>query len=115
MKSVVVTGDFNTAYAEIDIARPKENVNHSGFMPEERAGLGEFFEAGLVDSFRRLHPDTVQYTWWDQVTRARERGVGWRLDYFMVSPDLAERIRSAEIHDQVMGSDHCPISLELDL
>ena len=110
-RPVVVTGDFNTAYAEIDLARPKENVNHSGFMPEERAGLGEFFEAGLVDTFRHLHPDTVKYSWWDMVTRARERNVGWRLDYFMVSPDLKDRIFAADIHDEVLGSDHCPVSL----
>ena len=112
-RPVVVTGDFNTAYAEIDLARPKENVAHSGFMPEERLGLGEFFQAGLVDSFRRLHPDTVKYTWWDQVTRARERNVGWRLDYFMVSADLQEHILAADIHDDLPGSDHCPISLVL--
>jgi exodeoxyribonuclease-3 len=112
-RSVVVTGDFNTAYAEIDLARPKENVAHSGFMSEERLGLGEFFQAGLVDSFRHLHPDTVKYTWWDQVTRARERNVGWRLDYFMVSPDLKDRIVAADIHEEVMGSDHCPVSLVL--
>ena len=112
---VVATGDFNTAYAEIDLARPRENVNHSGFMPEERAGLGEFFEIGLIDTFRYLHPDTVKYSWWDQVTRARERNVGWRLDYFMVSPDLKDRIVAADIHDEVMGSDHCPISLVVSL
>ena len=112
---VVVTGDFNTAYAEIDLARPRENVEHSGFMPEERAGLGEFFQAGLIDSFRHLHPDTVKYSWWDMPTRARERNVGWRLDYFMVSPDLQERIAAADIHDEVPGSDHCPVSLTLSL
>jgi exodeoxyribonuclease-3 len=112
---VVATGDFNTAYAEIDLARPRENVNHSGFMPEERLGLGEFFEMGLIDTFRYLHPDTVKYSWWDQVTRARERNVGWRLDYFMVSPDLKDRIVTADIHEEVMGSDHCPISLVLSV
>jgi len=114
-RPVVVTGDFNTAYAEIDIARPKENVNHSGFMLEERVGLGEFFEAGLIDTFRYLHPDTVKYSWWDMVTRARERNVGWRLDYFMVSPDLKDRILAADIHEEVIGSDHCPVSLSLSL
>jgi exodeoxyribonuclease III len=114
-RPVVVTGDFNTAYAEIDLARPRENVNHSGFMPEERVGLGEFFQAGLIDTFRFLHPDTVKYSWWDMVTRARERNVGWRLDYFMVSPDLKDRISSADIHDAVLGSDHCPISLVLSV
>lgn len=114
-RSVVATGDFNTAYAEIDLARPKENVKTSGFMPEEREGIGEFFSAGLVDTFRHLHPDMVKYSWWDQVTRARERNVGWRLDYFMVSPDLKDRILAADIHDEVMGSDHCPVSLVLDV
>jgi len=112
---VVITGDFNTAYAEIDLARPRENVTHSGFMPEERAGLGEFFEAGLIDTFRHLHPDTVKYSWWDMVTRARERNVGWRLDYFLVSPDLKDRIIAADIHEDVFGSDHCPVSLVLSL
>ena len=114
-RAVVTTGDFNTAYAEIDLARPKENVNHSGFMPEERLGLGEFFEAGLIDTFRHLHPDTVKYSWWDMVTRARERNVGWRLDYFMVSPNLKDHIVAAEIHEDVFGSDHCPVSLVLSL
>jgi exodeoxyribonuclease-3 len=110
-RQVIVSGDFNTAYAEIDLARPKENVAHSGFMPEERAGLGEFFQMGLIDTFRHLHPDTIKYSWWDMVTRARERNVGWRLDYFMVSPGLKDRILAADIHDEVMGSDHCPVSL----
>jgi exodeoxyribonuclease-3 len=112
-RAIVVTGDFNTAYAEIDIARPKGNEQHSGFMPEERVALGEFFDAGLVDTFRHLHPDTVKYTWWDMVSRARDRNVGWRLDYFMVSADLRDRIVSADIHNEVMGSDHCPVSLVL--
>ena len=114
-RPVIVTGDFNTAFAEIDLARPKENVTHSGFMPEEREGLGGFFTAGFVDTFRSLHPDTVKYSWWDQVTRARERNVGWRLDYFMVTPDLKDKVAAADIHDEVMGSDHCPVSLVLDL
>jgi len=114
-RPVVVTGDFNTAYAEIDLARPKENVKHSGFMPEERVELGKLFEAGLIDTFRHLHPTTVKYTWWDMVTRARERNVGWRLDYFMVSTNLKDRIAAADIHDDVPGSDHCPVSLRLAL
>ena len=114
-RSVVVTGDVNTAYAEIDLARPKENVKKSGFMPEERVALGEFFAAGLIDTFRALHPTEVKYTWWDTVTRARERNVGWRIDYFFVSPDLKDRIVAADIHADVLGSDHCPISLTLDL
>jgi len=114
-RSVVVCGDFNTAHAEIDLARPKENVKTSGFMPAERAALDEYFAAGFVDTFRFLHPEAVKYTWWDQVSRARERNVGWRLDYFMVSPDLKDKIISAEIHDDVLGSDHCPVSLVIDV
>ena len=114
-KSVIATGDVNTSYAEIDIARPKENGNKSGFMPIEREAMGEFFAAGLIDTFRLLHPADVKYTWWDQVTRARDRNIGWRLDYFFVSPDLKDKIVSAEIHDDIMGSDHCPISLTLEL
>ncbi len=114
-KPLVVTGDFNTAYAEIDLARPKENAKTSGFMPEERLALGEYYAAGLVDTYRHLYPDKVKYSWWDMVTRARERNVGWRLDYFMVSGDLKDRIRAADIHDDVLGSDHCPVSLVLDL
>lgn len=114
-RSVVMVGDVNTAYAEIDLARPKENTKQSGFMPEERAGLGEFFQAGLIDTFRHLHPTAVKYTWWDMVSRARERNVGWRLDYVLVSPDLKDRIVSAEIHDEVPGSDHCPVSVVLKI
>lgn len=114
-RPVVATGDFNTAYAEIDIARPKENAKKSGFMPIEREALGKYFSAGLVDTFRYKNPEMVKYTWWDQLTRARERNVGWRLDYFMVTADLKDKIVAAEIHDEVPGSDHCPISLILDV
>ena len=114
-RPVVVPGDFNTAYAEIDLARPKENARTSGFMPEERAGLGEFYASGLVDTFRHVHPETVKYSWWDVRTRARERNLGWRLDYFMVSSDLIDKVVAAEIHDDVVGSDHCPVGLVLDL
>lgn len=111
--SVIATGDVNTAYAEIDIARPKENAKKSGFMPEEREALGEFFKAGLIDTFRLLHPEQVKYSWWDQKTLARERGVGWRLDYFFVTPELKNKIKAADIDDTVLGSDHAPILLEL--
>ena len=114
-RPVVLCGDVNTAYAEIDLARPKENGKTSGFLPEERTALGEFFQAGLVDTFRQRHPQAVKYTWWDMVSRARERNVGWRLDYFMVSPDLADKVAAAEVHDDILGSDHCPISLTLDV
>jgi exodeoxyribonuclease-3 len=114
-RSIVVAGDVNTAYAEIDLARPRENRTTSGFLPEEREALGEFFTLGLVDTFRALHPTTVKYSWWDMVTRARERNVGWRLDYFLVSPDLRDRIIEADICTDIPGSDHCPVTLTLDL
>ena len=114
-RPVIACGDVNTSYAEIDLARPKENAKTSGFLPEERVALGEFFTTGLTDTFRHLHPDSVKYTWWDQVSRARERNVGWRLDYFFVTPDLLPRVVAAEVHDDVPGSDHCPISLTIDL
>lgn len=114
-KSVVVTGDVNTAFAEMDLARPRENQKTSGFMPEERAGLKEFFDAGLVDTFRALRPSEVKYSWWNQVMRGREKNIGWRIDYFLVSQDLLPRVVEADIHTDVMGSDHCPVSLTLSI
>jgi exodeoxyribonuclease-3 len=112
---VVVAGDVNTAYAEIDLARPRENRQTSGFLPEERAALGEFFAAGLVDSFRHVRPAEVKYSWWSQVTFARERNIGWRLDYVLVSSNVLPHIVDADIHPDVLGSDHCPVSLTLEL
>jgi len=110
---VVVAGDVNTAYAEIDLARPRENVRTSGFMPQEREAMGLFFQAGLVDTFRHLKPTDAKYSWWDQRTGARARGIGWRLDYIFVSPDLLPYVVDAEIHSEVLGSDHAPVSLTL--
>jgi exodeoxyribonuclease III len=112
---VVVAGDVNTAYAEIDLARPRENRMTSGFLPEERAALGEFFAAGLVDTFRHVRPAEAKYSWWSQVTNARARNIGWRLDYFFVSANLAPYVVDADIHVDVFGSDHCPVSLTLAL
>ena len=114
-ESVIVAGDVNTAYAETDIARPKENAKVSGFMPVERAAMGKFYQAGLIDTFRLLYPAEVKYSWWAAWGGAREKNVGWRLDYIFVSPDLRERIVDAEIHCDVLGSDHCPVSLTLEL
>lgn len=113
-ESVIVVGDVNTAYAEIDLTRPRENAKTSGFLPEERAAMGKFFEAGLIDTFRHLYPAEVKYSWWAAWGGARQKNVGWRLDYIFVSPDLRERIVEAEILCDVMGSDHCPVSLTLD-
>lgn len=113
-KSVIITGDFNTAHNEIDLARPKENQKTSGFMPEERAALDKYFQAGFVDTFRRLNPDKVQYTWWTQrAPAARKNNIGWRIDYFLVSDDLFKRVKAVTIFDKVTGSDHCPVMLEL--
>lgn len=112
-RHVVVTGDVNTAYAEIDLARPKENAKTSGFLPHERDALGEFFTAGLVDTFRHVRPDEVKYSWWDMKSGARARNIGWRIDYFFVSPTLRDAIVDADIHPDILGSDHCPISLKL--
>ncbi|HOX61047.1 MAG TPA: exodeoxyribonuclease III [Candidatus Magasanikbacteria bacterium] len=112
---VVICGDVNTAHNEIDLARPKENEKSSGFMPIEREWLDKFVEAGLVDSFRNLHPKKVEYSWWDMKTRARERNVGWRIDYFLVTEKLMKHVTHAEIHNDVLGSDHCPVSLTLNI
>ena len=112
---VIVAGDVNTAYAEIDLARPRENKKTSGFLPEERAALGELFAAGLVDTFRHVRPSEAKYSWWSQVTAARERNIGWRLDYFLISRNLLPYVLDADIHPEVLGSDHCPVSLTLAL
>ena len=115
-KSVVFCGDINTAHKEIDLANPKSNEGSTGFLPEERAWIDQVIEEGYVDSFRALHPEVEgEYTWWAYWGKARERNVGWRIDYFFVSPDLKDRIRGAEIHPDVFGSDHCPVSITLDL
>jgi len=113
-KSVIFCGDVNTAHNEIDLARPKENENHSGFMPIERAWMDKITKLGWIDTFRTLHPEKIQYSWWDMKTFARDRNVGWRLDYFFVSPDLKDKIRHAKILEDVYGSDHCPVLLELE-
>jgi exodeoxyribonuclease-3 len=114
-RPLVVTGDVNTAFAEIDLARPKENSKTSGFLPEERQGLAKFFEAGLIDTFRHVRPTEVKYSWWDLRSFARQKGIGWRIDYVFVSPNLREGIVDADIHTEVEGSDHAPVSLTLRL
>lgn len=113
-RSVVLCGDFNTAHREIDLANPRANRTNTGFLPEERAWLDRLLAHGFVDVFRRLHPDEPgHYTWWSNRPGVRERNVGWRIDYFFVSPELLDRVVAARIHPQVMGSDHCPVELEL--
>ncbi len=113
-EQVIVCGDFNTAHNEIDLRNPKQNQNTSGFMPEERVWVDRYLEHNLVDVYRHLYPEKVQYTWWTYISNARARNVGWRLDYFLVSQSLVERVRDVVIHDEIMGSDHCPVSLILE-
>lgn len=114
-RKVIFCGDVNTAHREIDLARPKENATVSGFLPSERAWMDQLSPAGFIDSFRERFPETVQYSWWDMKTRARERNVGWRIDYFFVDHVLQPRVRDAFILDQVGGSDHAPVGLTLAL
>lgn len=112
---VLVVGDFNTAHRPIDLARPKENEKTSGFRPEEREELDRWLQAGWVDTFRHFHPDEPgRYSWWSQRSGARERNVGWRIDYVLATPAAMEYVRAADIHHDVLGSDHCPVSVELD-
>ena len=112
-KKIVVCGDVNTAHTEKDIARPKENENASGFLPEERAWIDDLLSSGFIDTYRMFESEGGHYSWWDYKTRARERNVGWRIDYFFVSESLKDCISAAYILDDVMGSDHCPVGIEV--
>lgn len=114
-KPVVVCGDFNAAHTEIDLARPAANRHNAGFTDEERQGITNLLSAGLVDTFRAFHPNEQRYTWWSHWGHARENNVGWRIDYFFVSESLRDKVKAAEIYENYMGSDHCPISIELDV
>ncbi len=114
-KPTVVCGDLNVAHEEIDLKNPKSNRGNAGFSDQERGKFGELLASGFVDSFRWLHPEEVKYSWWSYRFKARQNNAGWRIDYFLVSDDAAERIRSAEIWNQYEGSDHCPVMLEIDL
>jgi len=112
---VLVMGDFNTAHTELDLARPRDNAKNSGFLPQERAELDRWLRAGWVDAFRHFHPDEPgHYTWWRQWGGAREKNVGWRIDFVLASPAAMRFVRGAFIHPDVRGSDHCPTGIELD-
>ena len=113
--NVIVTGDWNTAHHPIDLARPKENINTSGFMPVARQNRDTYVEEGWVDTFRLFHEEGERYSWWTYRFGARERNVGWRIDYFFVNEEMADLCIDADIHHDVFGSDHCPISLVLDV
>lgn len=113
-ESVIFCGDVNTAHKEIDLARPKENEKNTGFLPIERAWLDSVVSLGYIDTFRFFYPEkTGAYTYWDQKTFARDRNVGWRIDYFFMSPDLTARLKTTEIFDRILGSDHCPIGITI--
>lgn len=112
---VLFCGDFNVAHTEIDLARPKENLGKHGFTQEEREGFDKMINAGFLDTFRMFYPDTTEaYTWWTAWGGARDRNVGWRIDYWMASNSIADKIQDASIHPDVMGSDHCPVSIEIN-
>ncbi|MEK6752054.1 MAG: exodeoxyribonuclease III [Chloroflexota bacterium] len=112
-ESIIITGDFNTSHMPIDLKNPKANEKTSGFLPEEREWVQKFLDNGFVDVYRHLYPGKVQYTWWTYRLNARKRGIGWRLDYFLVSEALVSRVKDVIIHEDVMGSDHCPVELVL--
>jgi exodeoxyribonuclease-3 len=113
-ESIILTGDFNTAHKPIDLRNPKENEKTSGFLPEEREWVDRYLDHGFVDIFRHLNPDKIQYTWWTYISNARARNVGWRIDYFLVSKNLVPRVQDVIIRDEVLGSDHCPVTLIVD-
>lgn len=113
-KPVVVCGDFNVAHRDIDLANPKPNYNKSaGYMQEEIDGMNAYLGNGFVDTFRNFHPEQVKYSWWSYRAGARERNVGWRIDYFLVSEAFLPHVSNAEIHNEIMGSDHCPVSINV--
>ena len=114
-KPVVFCGDLNVAHTENDLARPKDNVGKHGFTDEERSGFQKFLDAGFIDAFRIFHTGNGHYSWWTHWANARARNVGWRIDYFIASGQLKDNVRSAKIHPDVMGSDHCPVSIEIDV
>ena len=114
-KPVIYTGDLNVAHEEIDIKNPQANRKNAGFSDEERNKMSELLNAGFTDTFRSLYPDTVKYSWWSYRIKARERNAGWRIDYFLVSNRIRQNVKDAMIYDQIQGSDHCPVGLDISL
>ncbi len=113
VKPVIYTGDLNVAHEEIDIRNPESNHKNAGFSDEEREKMSELLAAGFSDTFRTLYPEEVRYSWWSYRFKSRERNTGWRIDYFLVSDRIMDRVSGADIHTDVMGSDHCPVSLDI--
>lgn len=114
-KSVVYCGDLNVAHNEIDLKNPDSNHKNAGFSDEERNKFSELLASGFIDTFRYLYPEKVEYSWWSYRFNARAKNIGWRIDYFIVSKDLKEKIKDAKIHSNIYGSDHCPVSLDIEL
>lgn len=114
VKPVIICGDLNVAHNEIDLKNPATNHQNPGFSDEERAAFGRLLDAGFVDTFRYLHPDAETYSWWSYRYQARQKNIGWRIDYFLISERLVPRLRSAEIHTDILGSDHCPVSIVIE-
>jgi len=114
-EQIIITGDFNTSHMPIDLKNPKANQKTSGFLPEEREWVTKYLQNGFVDAYRQIYPERVQYTWWTYRLNARARGIGWRLDYFLVSKTLMPQVKDVIIHDDVTGSDHCPVELVLNV
>ena len=112
-KPVVVCGDMNVAHEEIDIKNPKTNRRNAGFTDEEREKMTQLLDSGFIDTFRTLYPEQVTYSWWSYRFRARERNTGWRIDYFLISERLRDRLEDAKVHTEIMGSDHCPVEVDL--
>ena len=114
-KPVIVCGDLNVAHNEIDLKNAKSNVGNAGFSNEERGKFGELLASGFTDTFRKLYPDKVQYSWWSYMFNARANNAGWRIDYFLCSDRIADRVKDSVIYTDIMGSDHCPVGIEIDL
>ena len=115
VKPVIYCGDLNVAHEEIDLKNPKTNHFSAGFTDEERGKFSELLASGFADTFRSLYPDKVEYSWWSYMFQARQKNVGWRIDYFVVSNRILDKVKEAKIHTEIMGSDHCPVSIEIDI
>ena len=115
VKPVIYCGDLNVAHEEIDLKNPKTNHFSAGFTDEERGKFSELLSSGFSDTFRSLYPDKIEYSWWSYMFQARQKNVGWRIDYFVVSNRILDRVKEAKIHTEIMGSDHCPVSIEIDI
>ena len=113
-KEIILTGDFNTAHKEIDLKNPKSNQKNTGFLPEEREWVDKYLDNGFSDIFRMLYPDVIKYTWWTYRFNARKNDVGWRIDYFLITEGLIKRIKDVVTHSEIIGSDHCPVTLIIE-